>query len=181
MLLKIVRYSLLIILFLLLITLVNCVRLTISNWMAFFDNNSDYNLEIKSDEVFKTNLDLNVLKEEPVFYSSRQFYVQPISPSVVSDSFPALSYVGSIKVSSDSYIGIVFNQISNKSTKVKVGDVVDEWTVMSITGEKINLKKNNSNYEVIKSNNIRSIDNGLIPTGKLNAEAPPKYISPNIN
>lgn len=178
---KIIKYSLVFTLLILIITLANGLGLMIGSWREFFDQDSDYNLEIKSYDVSRLELNAYSLKDAPIFYSSRKFYIQPAPSTIVVDSFPALSYVGSIKVSNDNHIGMVINQNSNKTTKIKVGDVIEEWIVTGITGEKINFEKNNSKHEILKSKNSKNINKGLTPPSQLNSEIPPKYVPPTIN
>ncbi len=88
------------------------------------------------------------IQEEPLFYSSRHFYMPP-PPSALPATPPKPDYrlVGTFVIPAKPTMALLTNA-SGASRKVKAGDDLEGWTVQAVEGARIVLQFENTTFEI---------------------------------
>lgn len=84
------------------------------------------------------NTEFTILRTRALFYSSREYYVAP-NPAMQDPILPKPNYklTGTLTVPDKSVIALLSPMDGGVTRKVQEGDVLDGWTIKSVTSSKV--------------------------------------------
>lgn len=117
--------------------------------------------------------DLETIKAQAVFHKTRTFYVAPPASSIELP-VPDYRFTGSMSIPNQPLTAMLVNNQTNVRAKVKVGDVLDQWTVTHVGPRHVTLSLGSRIADIGSNPGERS--NGL--TVLSGSESPRAQIQP---